>query len=1671
MNFSKIGSNTWNITDDGGKISTIEAFKRDIRDPNIDKSEDEILNATRSKSARQFAGDKKSFIPLNHHLSMPALQPPPSSPSGRQQGPERKLANKRIPISSTRKPPPGVSYSIQERPPNRVEVARLESELEDRLRSVLHSEATDLEAVQTGNMYQPHRDEMMIIRDSIHKEFNILNSDVSKEPWIDKLIQCESLRSTCDDVASKLTDMLSVNSSELGNVLRKLRMTYKQTFEQMRKSWRSLREIYLENEKELTKGRQSISSLQDDLRAKDRQIRNQIDKEIADITRQYDSERMCDKELIAQTEFKMDQMSETLRSLNGIFKTMQTDSSSLRGFDLSSKCQRLEKENAALSAECMTLDKLKAELNETKKSLAAAEKDLKSKDNNVAALKLQLTRRDEAISTLMEKEVLRNAEIEKLKILVTHKDKEAEALDLKEAATSVLCIKCKKSLDDLSNIREAVFGASHGDPLAKLHCEALRILLPNLKGRQPNRNSNWLRLCMRSIMFCKLKEDVNILSIKGEMTRFPQFVFAWFERQTEGLSGSSLTKALVLADEDRWGMYYGVKALSRENDAEGLIFWSLLDEYFGEDGLQFVCHCISIVMSMGGSALWDQFGDCISQCSSVNVRNMTEEKERQSKRFIWLDVQTAKAAAKAILVRALETHVRETLEAIDAFMVIPEREEIHRTEKDQSNELDEEDEPTSLVALAKQKSTGATIGKTEATHIDLFLWLRLMLQQLHAEQIQRAAAIRLMFETASVGALTPHIPLGVVDKENPGAHVEFPQFQSICRALFIGMSTSDIASLYYHCYNEGKQKVTSEIFMRVVDRRGLYSRYMKLASPPLLVIKSPQEMFFSNSVNILNASSIDLVPSVDTVRRKVMESDVRKFRMNLGALIHLKMAGMGPELQSLLRNIPDRWRGLLTEAIESVQFALKESYSVKLKKRAKEASTAAVAGDELLEVEDKEHTLPFIDGMQPYVQYRRLLSLALLVKSLTDNPLLPSDIFLDKNSQYLSKFEVSLNQASHVLTTLEDALMLGSVDKKIARCKLRQYDAVRILLITRRLQICVRALFKSDSLMVPRAVRMCMRPGYVRGSNAIKRREVFNDPWWVQTIIAEVYSFKLTFDTKAAVRGLPAISLPQAVLSTLYSKCGSIEIAERLTHDVFLNAKAYCIGVPRIRLFCVFLNVFNEDLDELVAAMLRSTYALSSFMSLLYELHQQIFIDAHKAATEAALINSLMEKFNEKATTDEAHESSSEVSAPGEEMPTAEPTTSDPTNNTANPFSLRIPSSYSHEIKYLFPSSESPFGRTDRRDVWYMDLPSIIQAVKRWSDYQKGIHSHVDIYIQALDKMKAHPHGKGADVDEVIWILMTQWSKVMIWYSKRCVAKAEAADKLSRDDSPVLQGDRNTGKKVSSQMYLNNLVDSVYRVGEAANIVNPKFYPNIYLNKVVKLSLRRNPQYFSSSSGSLSSLSLMEAFMQECMMWDMTGGVAKDTYVAGKQIPLERHDGKKEVSALVNFHPNENNASNVIVYSMESFASTSTHVQHATSPLLALALVHKIFSSHQEVISIAIIQAERSGSKDLEKASVRAKEAVKTLETILKTVDFNSYLLSNRGQPIFDDDAVQAQHNLTLLLLLVDDILISSASSRSNSISNPSVNNSYPRDNWRTGRRVHMERSPAYSVQIKNSLS
>jgi hypothetical protein len=237
--------------------------------------------------------------------------------------------------------------------------------------------------------------------------------------------------------------------------------------------------------------------------------------------------------------------------------------------------------------------RVKSELDDEKVRSRDMSRRIEKQNIEIENLKAEMSRRDVTVTELMERETLRNAEIEKLTRMAAQRQENDEDLDLDPVASSVLCIKCKKSLDDISSIRDAILGKSS---LQKLACQAYRILLPNNKGKKPHRSSSWLKACMRSILTTKMVETVSIMPVGESVTAFPSFVYAWFEPDVNhGASDSHGAQALYQrADEDRWGLYYGVKMLAKE-DAEAKLFWGLLDEVQGEDGLVFLTHCLSVV--------------------------------------------------------------------------------------------------------------------------------------------------------------------------------------------------------------------------------------------------------------------------------------------------------------------------------------------------------------------------------------------------------------------------------------------------------------------------------------------------------------------------------------------------------------------------------------------------------------------------------------------------------------------------------------------------------------------------------------------------------------------------------------------------------------------------------------------------------------------------------------------------------------------------------------------------------------------------------------------------------------------------------------------------------------------------------------------------------------------
>jgi hypothetical protein len=186
--------------------------------------------------------------------------------------------------------------------------------------------------------------------------------------------------------------------------------------------------------------------------------------------------------------------------------------------------------------------------------------------------------------------------------------------------------------------------------------------------------------------------------------------------------------------------------------------------------------------------------------------------EHRSKPCVWLDIPTCEKIVRIVLVRALKSQLSSALEALDALKIVPEVKDPLVTPS--QSEKEGEDSPTQ--SKKKKEKTSSDIIKeiprAEASHINLFMWLRIMLQQLQGEQIHRTAAIRLMFESAAAGALTyqSYTPGDPASKEGGGKreiesgqlplHVEYPQFQAISRFVFMYIYLYTYIYMYEYMY-------------------------------------------------------------------------------------------------------------------------------------------------------------------------------------------------------------------------------------------------------------------------------------------------------------------------------------------------------------------------------------------------------------------------------------------------------------------------------------------------------------------------------------------------------------------------------------------------------------------------------------------------------------------------------------------------------------------------------------------------------------------------------------------------------------------------------------------------------------------------------------------------------
>jgi hypothetical protein len=505
--------------------------------------------------------------------------------------------------------------------------------------------------------------------------------------------------------------------------------------------------------------------------------------------------------------------------------------------------------------------------------------------------------------------------------------------------------------------------------------------------------------------------------------------------------------------------------------------------------------------------------------------------------------------------------------------------------------------------------------------------------------------------------------------------------------------------------------------------------------------------------------------------------------------------------------------------------------------------------------------LLFIDGIQPYLAYRRLISLLSLSRAVNENPLLPTELFssLSLSNYRESDIRLAIARADRLLSNLEESLFLplcrlehegdlefdvnnrsggaGDSDNRInvtgskksarsrganissatvargaARLYLEKYlrfERVRRSLVARRVQSVVRKFLSVDAA-IPRCVRMLLTPGYLGGPRkllsslfdgnqaavvkqsrsgteqslsgvlpGLRSREVFKEPWWCLSHIAQILALKLHHDSRAVFMGIAPLPLNAAVVAHMYAMYGSVEVAERELQDLFVSIRLYRTSLSRCRLFGLLLGDSKDIGDEKIVDSLTSSQAVGVYFQLLLAVHREC------GKRRAKLFRDSRERLREE----EIQAADSVVS------PEMQRKHDNERKGEADRERLRERMLI---IETLFPTFENSFTSKERKDVWLADrdiLNTVAgQFAQSFSWLGTSKSTSQSIYGDLVDKMKGDVQDR-IDVDDFLFLSLCQWAKLQNWHSQRAAHRMVLLEKSLPFNAPILphDGTVNTG--------------------------------------------------------------------------------------------------------------------------------------------------------------------------------------------------------------------------------------------------------------------------------------
>ena len=1003
-----------------------------------------------------------------------------------------------------------------------------------------------------------------------------------------------------DVLSQKLADLLQEQTREHGALLHKLRLKRAAMLDKALRLhsdalWRHDRACALMEKKgdalmEASRKHDAV------VEAKNEEIAS-LKERIAELERNRDADRALFER---QAEAKVKRSRDALEAMKELFLDMGKDKTDLAKMDARDDVQRMRRELAESMKELQELRLLRDGAQMDRAEVARARRELKAQRTATAAHTRELDARADRVNELM----MARAELEhyvttdrqkreEAKTLKGGPREEGQVLDFKppdcvedaaqEASLQIepsqaLCVRCQRSMDALEEEKR---GKAH-DHKKRVRCLGYRALLPQLPASMelPSRSHAWGQVCMRTILIAKLNHD-RLHRDESLVTRFPEFVHAWFSSQavvelTDKERNSMVARELGMAqkvevsqemdpdDVDRWAFYFKIKELAALDSIEAKMFWLLLDETHGDDYGCFFLHSFQALVACCGTTLGGQLGIAARGLSYHQTCLLAAEADSTLKKK-GVPGTDLKRYDRADLVKALDSlstmggavfvYVAQAYAVLDAVLAGPLqsrlpliRKAVHGLSQPcATNKLACFDDAAKLPAATspvwllfgpaptdpKKLPEHCLKYKVDKDSIkrgcDLFSLIQVLAHVFKEEQATRAAAVRVMFGAVadkSFASLTADSERAVAKTQDMLARDKDLAYARLPRNLTLSFDT--FASITRALWPKCSQVEAAAMYRAAFDQA--HGRVDHAAFEAVMA----RHRVFTRCLNLPRFEGCGFANAL-----------ADSLSTSLTTVVTRRLHFSEPLLDRIRAALPQPAAKRFSDLIQHLRRELGSASPTR--------------------------------GVRALCAYREVLRRALALRSLKLEVASSSE-FLAGPDRYaglradaeLGRLEEALR--AHDIVGEGDGTGASPADIAARLALSEKFLRFRQSVAVRKIQATLRARAER-SLGPPPAVLNAMRRLAGRGRGGVHRRAVTRDAAWTAARVAQIYDWVRDADGEAP--------FGDVVYRYCLDAWGAPSLADRAAHDLYYNVRRHAPTSRRCLLFAAFSGIDNDPISKM----------------------------------------------------------------------------------------------------------------------------------------------------------------------------------------------------------------------------------------------------------------------------------------------------------------------------------------------------------------------------------------------------------------------------------------------------------------------------------------------------------